>query len=466
MSVDCYATVRFCTDCARNRVKLRRHGTKLKLFPARAPLEFVAIDILRPFLTTKRNYKFLLVITDRFSKLVRTVPLRKISALSVAQAFVLHWVFVYGPPVKLLSDNGRPFASRFSEDVCQILDIKNRFTTTYHPQTYGQAERFNRTLLATLCSYVADHPKDWDLFNYALTFAYNAQVHRTPGLTPLELVLSRTQPLVALEPQPTLDTFLSPTAYREAWKTWLMKLVPAARRSMGRAQAAYKRDIDTKAPRSPPRLAPDGYVFIRKEYWNPEKEKRHKLSPVADGPFRVIWVAPDTVVVDLAGNHERISRDRVVPAPPPLTSQPTGVTVPVETNSSTHLPQVFPCPYAFPHPSRGLSNLPLPAAPNPQGIASPIRRSSPVHPTDTNSSASSREGEAPDSRRNPVDTIAGTAAPSSVILRPSGVPDTDVRQDSTQLLSKPQDAAADKATNTRRGVTTRATRNANALDAP
>ena len=88
MSVDCYNTVKHCTQCARNRVMLRRRQKNLRLFPATAPLESVAIDILGELLVTERGNRFLLVITDRFSKLVRTIPLPKITAQGVAEAFV------------------------------------------------------------------------------------------------------------------------------------------------------------------------------------------------------------------------------------------------------------------------------------------------------------------------------------------------------------------------------------------
>ena len=70
LAVDAYSTVRNCVTCAKNRIKLRRHATQSKLFPALAPLEYVAIDILGPLVSTTkpRNNKFLLVIVDRFSK--------------------------------------------------------------------------------------------------------------------------------------------------------------------------------------------------------------------------------------------------------------------------------------------------------------------------------------------------------------------------------------------------------------
>ena len=104
--MDCYATVRNCPECARNRVKLRKNVGELKLFPANAPLESSYIYILGELSKTPRGYLYLLFIPDRFTKLVRTVPLKGISASAVVQAFVTHWLFTYGPPVDLISYNG------------------------------------------------------------------------------------------------------------------------------------------------------------------------------------------------------------------------------------------------------------------------------------------------------------------------------------------------------------------------
>ena len=95
--MDAYATVRRCSDCAKARIKLRKHNAKLKTFPPMGPLEFIAIEILGELPRTPRGNRYLLVISDRYSKLTRTVPLKKIPAETVAQAFVSHWVFVYRP---------------------------------------------------------------------------------------------------------------------------------------------------------------------------------------------------------------------------------------------------------------------------------------------------------------------------------------------------------------------------------
>ncbi len=54
----------------------------------------------------------LLLITDRYSKLTRAVALRKITAHAVAKTLCDHWVFAYGPPVYLLSENGQQFTAK------------------------------------------------------------------------------------------------------------------------------------------------------------------------------------------------------------------------------------------------------------------------------------------------------------------------------------------------------------------
>ena len=190
LAVDCYATVRRCPNCAKNRIKLRQHTTALKLFPATAPLESVALDIYGELVRTSRGNQYLLVISDRFTKLTKTVPLKSVSAAEIAKAFVNEWVFNYGPPVDLLADNAKYFSSKFFQSVCNILNVHNSFTTTYHPQANGQVERFNRTLETAIKAYLDDHPRDWDLYTGALTYSYTCQPHSSTAVAPFELLLS------------------------------------------------------------------------------------------------------------------------------------------------------------------------------------------------------------------------------------------------------------------------------------
>jgi transposase InsO family protein len=170
---DVYETVRQCDLCARNRISEKRKTNPLKLFPANEPLESISMDILGPLPRTKHANRFSLVISDRYSKVTKTVPLRTVTALSVARAFCDNWAYVYGPTVSLLTDNRPQFTAKVFQAVCSELGIRKMFTTAYHPQTNGQVERYNRTILASLRGYVSKRQDDWDDFTSAKTFAYN-----------------------------------------------------------------------------------------------------------------------------------------------------------------------------------------------------------------------------------------------------------------------------------------------------
>ena len=179
-----------CHHCAKERIKLRNKSNPLKLFPAARTLEFVAIDLLGSLEPAYDGSKHICVISDRYSKLTRAIPMKRISALEVARVFLNNCVFVYGLPHALLSDNRPQFAASLFESVCASLSIGHAFTSTYHPQTNGQVERFNRTLLAGLRMFPMNNVKTWPEHVGALTYSYNTTVHPSLGLTPFQLVLT------------------------------------------------------------------------------------------------------------------------------------------------------------------------------------------------------------------------------------------------------------------------------------
>jgi hypothetical protein len=86
-------------------------------------LSFVAMDILGPLPKTKQGNRFVLVMCDRFSKLVQTVALPSQTKEVTSRVLVERWVAVYGIPEVILTDNGSNFASRFFKIVTTILGI-------------------------------------------------------------------------------------------------------------------------------------------------------------------------------------------------------------------------------------------------------------------------------------------------------------------------------------------------------
>ena len=86
-ALDAYHTVRQCSSSTRERITLRKHAKYLSLISAQSPLEYVAIDIWGPLPKTTDGHRYLLCITDRYSNMFRTIPLKNITAATVAKAF-------------------------------------------------------------------------------------------------------------------------------------------------------------------------------------------------------------------------------------------------------------------------------------------------------------------------------------------------------------------------------------------
>ena len=329
MALDVFHTVRQCSACAKERVSLRRHARFLKLFPAKQPLEFVSIDILGPLPRSQSGNKYLLVISDRYSKYTKTVLLRSISSWTVAKAFCEHWAFVFGPPKLLLSDNGGQFMSKFFQSVCNILGTRNLFTTAYHPQTNGQVERYNHTILAGLRHYCAEHGRDWDNFSSAITFGYNNTVHRATNLTPAQLVLTVPPITLALPHADPIDfEELNTFARKKRFHTRLRNLMKTADKQLKAHQKRYKEDFDKLVKERDLDLKPGCLVFLRRdtptdkdEHGNTTNLKsEHNLRSKALGPYEVVKVDSHTLSILQDGLLQTVSRDRIVraPDPPPM----------------------------------------------------------------------------------------------------------------------------------------------------
>lgn len=315
MVIEVYAFVANCLLCARRRVGPRRRTNYMKSFPATEPLTDLSIDLLGPLPRTKVGNEFLLVIVDRFSKLTRAIPLGDTGAESVTAAFLDYWVAAYGPPGTILSDNGPQFRSKFFQGVCSFLGVKNLYTTTYHPQTNGQVERYNRTILGQLRTYVEDHQDQWDNVVSMLTLAYNSRPQQSTGVAPLEFVAVdrvRNLSVQRLVGSPMPSEPADHEATREDIRGALRNLIHKVRRSLEVTQRRYKRNYDAAVRRVNKDIRGGDWVFIDGHF-----KVKQKLGTHAKGPYEVLSRDEHTVTLDVEGYPDRVSCDHVVAAPTP-----------------------------------------------------------------------------------------------------------------------------------------------------
>jgi hypothetical protein len=137
-----------------------------------SPFEYMAMDLLAmPHSTEGSGY--ILVMMDFFSRYAITVAVPDKQAETIARAFINHVVLIHGPPQKLLSDNEGEFRNQLMSEICRMLETHKSYTSPYNAQCDGMVERFNRTVLKCLATYVRPDQSDWQEYLAWVTFVYN-----------------------------------------------------------------------------------------------------------------------------------------------------------------------------------------------------------------------------------------------------------------------------------------------------
>ncbi len=132
--------------------------------------------------------RYILVISDYFTKWTESYALVNHRAKTVAKTLVDEFICRYGTPMVIHSDQGRDFESKLFKEMCILLSIKKTRTTPYHPQSDGQVERFNRTLLNMLSKHVEDDQTDWDIHIPHVMMAYRSSQNESTKFSPALLM--------------------------------------------------------------------------------------------------------------------------------------------------------------------------------------------------------------------------------------------------------------------------------------
>jgi hypothetical protein len=139
---------------------------------------------------TTEGTKYVLVIVDVFTRFVATHAMPDQLAATVAAGFLKAWIPYFGPPLRLLSDNGPNFTSELFQETLRLLEIKGVRTSPYNPRGNGIVERFNRTMAEMLAKFGDARQSDWDTFLPLVTSAYNTSSHAALGQSPHAAMLS------------------------------------------------------------------------------------------------------------------------------------------------------------------------------------------------------------------------------------------------------------------------------------
>lgn len=180
-----------CDVCAATKMPSKTIRAPLGKMSTGAPWDRLGIDILGPFPVSEKGNKYILVVTDHFSKWVEIFAIPDQTAVTCAEVLLNEVIARYGCPYEILSDQGRNFESKIFSELCELLEIRKKRTSPANPRCNGQVERFNRTLVRMIKAYLKGQQLDWDRRLGCLAAAYRATVNESTGLSPNLIMLGR-----------------------------------------------------------------------------------------------------------------------------------------------------------------------------------------------------------------------------------------------------------------------------------
>lgn len=156
---DVCTTVAYCRRCwdnGGNKMQIRY----LKHSQASSSPGFNAMDILSPLLRRINGNQLLVIMTDQYLKLTRTVPSPKTSTTHIPFIFYNHYIESYKIRAIVLKDHCTQVVNKLFDTLSKFIGLMHLRTTAYNSQTSGQAARYNGMLIAKLYHFVSDPQHD------------------------------------------------------------------------------------------------------------------------------------------------------------------------------------------------------------------------------------------------------------------------------------------------------------------
>lgn len=309
--------IRKCDTCASDKKPSVTPRAPLGSLRSGAPGDFVATDYLGPFPVTDRGNRYILLLTDHFTKYVEIVAVPDMTAEVCAAKVLNEFISRWGCPLVIHSDQGRTYESKIFSEMCRMLEIRKSRTSVRNPRGNGQSERFNRTLLRMIKAYLCGEQRDWDMHLGCLAGAYRATPNESTKLTPNLLMMGRETRL------PAELVFGSIGSYQMQEVTSYGDYVDELRSHMQHAHEVARKHLDAAAKRSSEiydtKVAVNRYNVGDAVWLLAESRKvgiMHKLEPAYEGPFLIKQKMSDInflLQLDKTGKEKLVHHNKLKP---------------------------------------------------------------------------------------------------------------------------------------------------------
>lgn len=180
--------VKKCVVCIMHNPKHTNYDGKLKIFEKKSiPFDTWHIDHVGPLEITPQKNLHILAAVDGFTKMIKLFPTKSTSTKEVVK-HLENCISDYSCPRRIVSDRGTAFTSNEFKKFVDNKGIVHVLNATSSPQSNGQVERYNRTLIPLIRKLVEVKKKAWDLLLKDAEYLLNNTINRSLGDTPYRVL--------------------------------------------------------------------------------------------------------------------------------------------------------------------------------------------------------------------------------------------------------------------------------------
>ena len=194
----------------------------------------------------------------------------------------------FGIPQAIIVDNGPQFDSSAFKDFCAELHIKNLYSTPRYPQSNGQAEATNKTLLSALKKRLEKAKGKWVEELPSVLWAYRTTPGRPTGNTPFALAYGTDVVIPTEVGTPTARTAIQGQRNEDDELAKHLDWANEAREATSIWMAAYQQKVAAYYNRKVrPWVFKEGSLVLRKIFENTTEKGAGKFQANWEGPYVV-----------------------------------------------------------------------------------------------------------------------------------------------------------------------------------
>uniref|UniRef100_A0ABD2WGU9 RNA-directed DNA polymerase n=1 Tax=Trichogramma kaykai TaxID=54128 RepID=A0ABD2WGU9_9HYME len=291
--------VKLCHICACGK-KAKTSQTDMRPHQPTEPWKTIAVDFMGPYPITARRKRFILVVTDLFSRWTEAFAMTASDKPKLIKLLEEEVFGRWGYPQSILSDNGPQFRSLAWKQACEIWQCRLYTTAIYSPRA-NPTERRNQEIKKGLRLHLmGEQHNQWDLKLPSVLYDLRCRKNAATGVTPAHLLLGK-----ELSRPGDWKLQLRAPAITERHLR-----VAQAQLQQAKYQAKYASVAPNKFP-----IKPGDLVYAKTHPLSNAAERYHAgFEAKWEGPFAVTnQLSEDVFELDKHGNSTKTHRSELRP---------------------------------------------------------------------------------------------------------------------------------------------------------